>query len=41
VYAIPCVYHKDKGYFTGKKKDAEAQKVLLDAATEQARWGYE
>lgn len=27
---------KDKGYFTGKKKDAEAQKVLLDAATEQA-----
>lgn len=26
---------KDKGYFTGKKQAAQAQKVLLDAATEQ------
>jgi len=26
---------KDKGYFTGKKQNAQAQKVLLDAATEQ------
>ena len=32
---VLLAYMADKGYFTGKKKDAEAQKVLLDAATEQ------
>jgi hypothetical protein len=31
---------KDKGYFTGKKQNAQAQKVLLDAATEQVGQSY-